>query len=318
MQTLHGHSMQNSLCKSPYHYIGQPIYALHEIIDESCDLILRVHSKKIPATEHATGFRDLDDTFSVLQPGSLTVIASRPSMGKSAFVQNIAQNLSVKNATPTAIFSLEMSKEQLVMRILSAAAQIDSAKVRTGNLLDSDLNKLDFAKESLRKSTIYIDDTSGISITALLAKVIRLKVDHDIQVVMVDCLQLMRDDSGAALHSEEISRISSSLNVLARELNISIILLSQLHPSLEKRKRKNRQPRLSDLRGTGSLEDDADVILFVYRDTVYCKSCRRRDGSCVHNHERDAEIIVAKHKNGPIGSVFLKFNRETVSYEDLH
>jgi len=317
MSLLIRNSAGKPLDKVAYRYSGQPFYSLHEFIDNSYGTILQLHSGPGHITGHSTGFIDLDHMLNGLQPGNLIVLASRPSMGKSTLALNITQNLSVKHTIPTAIFSLEISKEQLAMRMLSSAAQVDSGRVRTGHLAEGDITKLELAKELLRKSTVYIDDTSGISITALLAKVIRLKVDHDVQVIMIDCLQLMRDDSGAALSPEEVSRVSSSLKVLARELNVSIILLSQLHPSLENRKRKNRQPRLSDLRGTGSLEDDADVILFVYRDTVYCKNCRRRDGTCVHNHEHEAEIIIAKQKNGPIGTVCLAFFAENTSFKDL-
>lgn len=310
-------SIRKPADKIAYRYNGQPVYALHELIDDSYETILKLHSGVEVITGHSTGFIDLDHMLKGLQPGNLIVIASRPSMGKTALILNIAHNLSVKKTVPTAIFSLEMSREQLAMRMLSTAACAGSGRVVAGHLKEPDLAKIDRAKESLRKSAIYLDDTSGISITALLAKAIRLKIDHDVQVIIIDYLQLMRDDSGSALNPEEISRISSSLKVLARELDISIILLSQLHPSLEKRKRKNRRPMLSDLQGIGSLEDDADVILFLYRDTVYCKSCRRRDGSCVHNHEREAEIIIAKQKNGPIGTVCLSFFGETTSFKDL-
>lgn len=310
-------SIRKPADKIAYRYNGQPVYALHELIDDSYETILKLHSGVEVITGHSTGFIDLDHMLEGLQPGNLIVIASRPSMGKTALILNIAHNLSVKKTVPTAIFSLEMSREQLAMRMLSTAACVGSGRVVAGHLKEPDLAKIDRVKESLRKSAIYLDDTSGISITALLAKAIRLKIDHDVQVIIIDYLQLMRDDSGSALNPEEISRISSSLKVLARELDISIILLSQLHPSLEKRKRKNRRPMLSDLQGTGSLEDDADVILFLYRDTVYCKSCRRRDGSCVHNHEREAEIIIAKQKNGPIGTVCLSFFGETTSFKDL-
>lgn len=316
MQTFDDPASQNSLCKAVYRYRGKPIYALHEIVDNAYESIHKLHSQEQHITGYSTGFIDLDHMFSGLQPGGLTVLASRPSMGKSALALNIVENLSVNGTVPTAIFSLEDSKEQLVIRILTSVARADSAKARVGLLSEADLLKLDSAKEKLRKSSIYIDDTSGISITGLLAKVIRLKVDHGIQVIIIDNLQLMRDDSRSALTPSEISRISRSLKVLARELDIAVVVLSHLNSSVEKRKSGKRCPRLSDLGNTGSLEDDADVILFLHREAVYCKRCRRRDGTCVHNHERSAEIIVAKNKNGPIGTVYLDFYGETMRFEN--
>ncbi|MDK9718900.1 MAG: AAA family ATPase [Trichlorobacter sp.] len=316
MQTFDDPTRQNPLCNAIYRYKGQPIQALHEFIDESYETIRQVNLNKNRVTGYPTGFIDLDHMLSGLQPGSLTVLASRPSMGKSALALNILQNLSLNNTIPTAIFSMELSKEQLGIRLLTATARADSGRVRAGQLTEADLLNLDDAKELLRRSCIYIDDTSGISITELLAKVIRLKVDHNIQMIVIDSLQLMRDDSRSALTPVEISRISSSLKVLARELEIAVIVLSQLNSSVEKRKARKRCPRLSDLGNTGSLEDDADVILFLHREAVYCKHCRRRDGSCVHNHERTAEIIIAKNKNGPIGTVYLDFYGETMRFEN--
>ncbi|MCE1227723.1 MAG: DnaB-like helicase C-terminal domain-containing protein [Geobacteraceae bacterium] len=317
MQIFDDPTRQNSLCNTIYRYKGQPIHALHEFIDKSYEAMRQLNSNKNWVTGYPTGFIDLDHILSGLQPGSLIVLASRPSMGKSALALNILQNLSLNNTIPTAIFSLELSKEQLGIRLLTATARVDIGRIRAGQLTKAYLLKLDDAKELLLRSCIYIDDTSGISITGLLAKVIRLKVDYNVQVIVIDCLQLMRTDSRSALDQDELSRISSSLKVLARELGISVILLSQLPSSVDKRKFRQNQPRLSDLWHTGSLEDDADVILFLYREEVYCKSCRRRDGSCVHNHKHDAEIIIAKNKNGPTGSVFLKFSGDTMRFSDM-
>jgi len=317
MQSFDSQTALNSLRNPIYRYSGQPIYAVHEVVDESLEIIRQLHSKTSQVSGYPTGLIDLDILLSGLQPGSLTVIASRPSMGKSALALNIIQNLSIKNTIPTAVFSLELTKERLVLRMLSTIARVHTGRAQTGHLPESDLHKLADAKEALRKSPIYVDDSSGISITELLAKVIRLKVDHNVQVIVIDYLQLMRDDSRSALNTTEISRISSSLKVLARELGIAVVLLSQLHSSVESRKSMKCRPMISDLCNTGSLEDDADVILFLYRETVYCKNCRMRDGSCVHNHEREAEVIIAKQKNGPTGSVLLKFYAETMSFEGL-
>lgn len=313
MHTIGNRITHPSSSKSVYRYSGQPLYALYELVDESLQSIRQLHEKTLLMTGYPTGFCDLDHLLSGLQPGSLTIIASYASMGKSALALNIAQNLGVTNAIPTALFSLEMSKEQMVMRMLAAAARVDLGKARTGHLTESDLRKLEEAKEALRNSAIYVDDTSGISGMELLAKVVRLKIDHDVQVIIIDYLQLMRDDTRSALDPEELSRISSSLKVLARELDVAVVLLSQL----DSRTVKKSRPELSDLGNTGSLESDADLILLLYRETVYCTSCRRRDGSCTHNHEQAAEIIIAKHKNGTVGSVFLNFDAETMNFTDL-
>jgi replicative DNA helicase len=201
--------------------------------------------------------------------------------------------------------------------MLSATAGISCGRMMTGHLQDSDLLKLNAEKESLRQSEIYIDDTPGIGINELLTKVRRMKTDHNVGLIIIDYLQLMRDESKSGLGEEEISRISRSLKTLARELNISVVLLSQLHGNLERRKKSKRRPELSDLRGTGSLDDDADVILFVYREMVYCKKCRKRDGSCSRRHENDAEIIIGKHRSGTIGTVYLAFFGETLSFRSL-
>jgi replicative DNA helicase len=294
-------------------------YPLHELIEDAYETIHNLHSKKVQITGYPTGFVDLDHITGGLQPGHLIVIASRPSMGKTTLAVNIAQNLSVKRnkKIATAIFSLEMSKEQLAMRIISATAGIDYGRAHTGHLKDSDLIKLNNAKELLIQSAIHIDDTPGININELLTKARRLKTDHNVGLIIIDYLQLMRDDSKPELGQEEISRISSALKTLARELTISIIVISQLRETLEKRKKTQRRPILSDLRGTGSLESDADVILFVYREAVYCKKCRRRDGSCSHNHERNAELIIAKQRNGPIGTVCLSYYGENLIFETL-
>lgn len=268
MQSIDNKSVLNPLCSPIYRYSGQPIYAVHEVVDKSLEIIRQLHSQPHTVTGYPTGLTDLDYLLSGLQPGSLTVIASRPSMGKSTLALNIIQSLSIKNTIPTAVFSLELAKEQLVMRMLLSIARVDTGKARTGHLSESDLHKIDDASDLLRKSAIYIDDSSGISITGLLAKVIRLQVDHNVQVIVIDCLQLMRDDSRSELNPVEISRISSSLKVLARELGIAVVLLSQLHSSVESRKSMKCRPMISDLGNTGSLEDDADVILFLYREAV--------------------------------------------------
>ncbi len=291
-------------------------YPLYELLDDTYETIHTMHSRTGLVTGYPTGFADLDGLIGGFQPGELIVIASQPSMGKSTLALNIAKYLSVKRSqkVATAIFSLEIPKEQLVMRLLSATASISYGRMRTGHLEGSDLLKLNGAKELLRQSKIYIDDTSGIDINELITKVRRLKTDHDVGLIIIDYLQLMRDESKSAISPVEISVVSRSLKTLARELNITIIVLSQLHRTVGKRALR---PKLIDLRDAGSLENDADAILFVYRESVYCKKCRKRDGSCLHGHENIAEIIVAKQRSGAIGTVCLPYFDETLSFENL-
>ena len=294
-------------------------YPLHELIDDTYETIYKWHSGTWLVTGYPTGIVELDRSTGGFQPGELIVIASQPSMGKSTLALNIAKYLSVERIpkVASAIFSLEMPKKWLVIRLLSATASISYSRMLTGTLNDSDLLKLNEAKELLRLSEIYIDDTSGIDIKELMTKVRRLKTEHNVGLIIIDYLQLMRDESKSAISPVEISIVSRSLKTLARELNITIIVLSQLHRTIKKRKKSELRPKLIDLRDADSLENDADAILFVYRESAYCKKCRRRDGSCMHGHENDAEIIVAKHRSGSIGSISLAYFDETLSFKNL-
>jgi replicative DNA helicase len=292
-------------------------HPLCELIDDAYSTVHRLHTRT-ELVKYPTGFVELDRVTGGLHPGELIVIASSPSMGKSTLALNIAQHLSVKRApkVASAIFSLDFPKEQLVMRILSATAGISYGRMMTGHLENSDLLKLDAAKESMRQGEIYIDDTPGIGVNELLTKARYMKTDHNVGLIIVDYLQLMNTESQSAIGEDEISRISRSLKTLAKELGISIIVLSQFH-TLGKRKKHRQRPERRDMRGTGSLENDADVILFVYREMVYCKKCRKRDGSCERNHESNAEIIIDKHRGGTIGTVSLAYFGETMSFKDL-
>ncbi len=291
-------------------------YPLFELIDDAYSTIHRLHTRT-ELVKYPTGFVQLDRVTGGLHPGELVVIASSPSMGKSTLALNIAQHLSVKRIpkVASAIFSLGSPKEQLVMRLLSATAGISYGRMMTGHLENSDLLKLDAAKESMRQGEIYIDDTPGIGVNELLTKARYMKTDHNVGLIIVDYLQLI-NESQSALGEDEISIVSRSLKTLARELGISIIVLSQLH-ALGKRKRHRQRSERRDMMGTGSLENDADVLLFVYREMLYCKKCRRRDGSCERNHENNAEIIIAKHRGGTIGTVYLDYFAETMSFKDL-
>ena len=243
-----------------------------------------------------TGFLDLDYKMSGLQPSDLILVAARPSMGKTAFVLNIAQNVAFKENKTTAIFSLEMSKEQLVNRLFSLESQVDSQSLRTGNLKDSDWEKLIESAGIIGKSNLIIDDTPGISISELRSKCRKYKLEHNLELIIIDYLQLMTGRVGGRRESrqQEISDISRSLKGLARELNVPVIALSQLSRAVEQR--PEHRPMLSDLRESGAIEQDADVVMFIYRDDYYNKDTELKNV---------AEIIIAKQRNGSIGTVNL-------------
>ncbi len=243
----------------------------------------------------STGFYDLDYKTSGLQPSDLILIAARPSMGKTAFVLNLAQYISVRNKVTTAIFSLEMSKDQLVNRVLSMESKVDSQSMRTGNLQSADWEKLVESAGDISQAPLIIDDTPGISIGELRSKCRKYKLEHDLGLVIIDYLQLM---SGSGKNSDnrqqEISDISRSLKALAREINAPVIALSQLSRACETR--PDHRPMLSDLRESGAIEQDADVVMFLYRDDYYNKDTDKKNIS---------EVIIAKQRNGPIGTVEL-------------
>ena len=242
-----------------------------------------------------TGFVDLDYRMAGLQPSDLILVAARPSMGKTAFVLNIAQYVAFHSNECTAIFSLEMSKEQLVNRLFSLESKVDAQVLRSGNLSDSDWEKLIEGAGVIGKSNLIIDDTPGISISELRSKCRKYKLEHDLKLIIIDYLQLM-SGSGKSGDSrqQEISDISRSLKSLARELNVPVIALSQLSRAVEQR--PDHRPMLSDLRESGAIEQDADVVMFIYRDDYYNKDSEKKG---------IAEIIIAKQRNGPIGTVDL-------------
>jgi len=238
-------------------------------------------------------------------------------MGKTAFALNIAQyaGAHVNPPAPAAIFSLEMSKEQLVMRLLCAESRVDASRLRTGHLVESDWHKLTHGADKLSKAKLFIDDTPAMAVLEMRAKARRLKAEHGLGMVVVDYLQLMRGGANSESRQQEISEISRSLKALAKELEVPVVALSQLNRSLESR--TDKRPIMSDLRESGAIEQDADVIMFVYRDAVYCDDCKKRDGSCTKGHDKDAEIIIGKQRNGPIGTVKLLFCGEYTKFESL-
>ncbi|MDD5595260.1 MAG: replicative DNA helicase [Candidatus Omnitrophica bacterium] len=280
--------------------------ALKEIIKGSIETIDRLYQKKEHVTGVPTGFIDFDMKTSGLQPSDLIIIAGRPSMGKSAFALGIAEYAGVIEKVPTAIFSLEMSKEQLVQRMLCSHAKVDAHKVRTGYLSTSDWPRLTAAAGKLSEAPIYIDDTPAISVMELRAKARRLKAHHDIELIILDYMQLMRGSESIENRQQEISEISRSLKALARELSVPVIGISQLSRAVESR--NDHRPQLSDLRESGAIEQDADVVVLILREEYY---------SPTPDNQGTAEIIIAKQRNGPVGSLKLTFIKEYTRFENI-
>jgi replicative DNA helicase len=281
-------------------------YPIKDLIKSSFKTIERLYEKRQLITGVPTGFQRLDELTSGLQPSDLIIIAGRPSMGKTALALNIAQNASVQAAIPAAIFSLEMSKEQLALRMLCSEAKVDAHRLRGGFLSESDWPKLTRAAGSLSEAPLFIDDTPGLSALEMRAKTRRLKIEHNLGLVIVDYLQLMRGRARADSREQEISDISRSLKALAKELSIPVIALSQLNRRVEER--GDKRPQLSDLRESGAIEQDADVILFLYREEVYNKSEENRG---------KAELIIGKQRNGPTDKVDLAFLDKYTRFENL-
>lgn len=254
----------------------------------------------------ATGFDDLDYMTSGMQPADLILIAARPSMGKTAFVLNMAQYMAFKKEYSVAIFSLEMSKEQLVNRMFSLESKIDAQKIRNGNLEESEWEKLIESAGRVGKSRLIIDDTPGIGIQALRSKCRKYKLEQKLDIIIIDYLQLMSGSGRAESRQQEISEISRSLKGLARELNVPIVALSQLSRAVEGR--PDHHPMMSDLRESGAIEQDADVVMFIYRDEYYNKDTEKKD---------IAEIIVGKQRNGPVGTVELAWFPKYTKFANL-
>jgi replicative DNA helicase len=290
-------------------------FSTREIMKDTFKAIEKLYDRKELITGIPTGFNDLDVMTAGLQGGDLVIVAARPSMGKTAFALNIVEHAALRAKTPTAsiIFSLEMGKEQLVQRMLCSVSRVDASRLRTGHLGDSDWPKLTNGAGLLSEAPIFIDDTPSISVLELRAKARRLKSEHDLGLIVVDYLQLMQGKNSEN-RQQEISEISRSLKGLAKELKVPVVALSQLNRSLESR--TDKRPMMADLRESGAIEQDADVIMFVYRDSVYCEACKQRDNSCDKGHAKDAEIIIGKQRNGPIGTVHLTFHGEYTRFEN--
>lgn len=259
----------------------------------------------------ASGFKDLDEMTSGFQPSELIIVAARPSMGKTAFTLNIAQHAAIEHRVPVAFFSLEMSKESLVQRMLTSEARIDAQRLRKGMLRDDDFPRLARAAGILGQAPVWIDDTPGISILEMRSKARRLKAESGVGMVIVDYLQLMQGPAGVESRQQEVSQISRGLKALAKELNVPVIALSQLSRAPEQRTGDNKRPQLSDLRESGAIEQDADLIMFLFRQEFY-DGPTDKDGNSL---EGKAEVIVGKQRNGPIGNVNLFFHKQYTRFE---
>jgi len=281
-------------------------FRLRDLMVPSMETIEKLYERKELVTGVPTGFRDLDAKTAGLQPGDLVVIAGRPSMGKTAFALNIAQHAALEAGIGVGIFSLEMSKEQLVLRLLCSEARTDQAKIRTGRLPERDFPKLALAASRLADAPIYIDDTPTLGVLELRAKARRLKRDREAKLglIIVDYLQLMRGAADADNREQEIAGISRGLKALAKELDLPVVALSQLNRQVEQR--ADKRPVMADLRESGAIEQDADLIMFLYRPYVYDRTAE----------EGAAEVIIGKQRNGPIGTVELTFLPEYTRFED--
>jgi replicative DNA helicase len=280
--------------------------SMKEIVKSSFKTIESLYEKKEHVTGVPTGFADIDELTSGFQPSDLIIIAGRPSMGKTAFCLNIAQYASMNKKMTVAVFSLEMAKEQLVMRMLCSEARIDAHRLRSGFLGQTDWPKLSTAAGRLADASIYIDDTPALSSMEMRAKTRRLKADKGLDLVIVDYLQLMSGRSRSDNREQEISEISRSLKALAKELGVPVVALSQLNRGVESR--MDKRPILADLRESGAIEQDADVIIFIYRDEIYNKESMEKG---------TAEIIIGKQRNGPVGTRKLTWLDKYTRFEDL-
>ncbi len=286
---------------------GGDFVPIKQVVLNALQKIEAASRTKGNVTGLATGFKDLDYQTAGLQPSDLILIAARPSMGKTAFALNIAQYMAFRNNLTVAIFSLEMSKEQLVNRLLSMESGVDAQKLRSGNLADSDWERLVEGAEGVARSHMIIDDTPGITLAELRSKCRKYKLENNLQIVMIDYLQLMTGSGrGSESRQQEISDISRGLKSLARELNVPVVALSQLSRAVEQR--PDHRPMLSDLRESGAIEQDADVVMFIYRDAYYNRDSEDKDL---------AEIIVAKQRNGPIGPVNLLWMPEFTTFKNF-
>ena len=290
--------------------ISRSFFPVKSILKGTFQLIEKLYDRKSHVTGVPTGFSDFDRLTSGLQPAELIVVAGRPSMGKTSFCLNVAQHAAIRENITVAIFSLEMSKEQLVQRMLCSETSVDSHRLHTGYLSDTDWPKLTTAAGRLSEAPIYIDDTPGISLLEMRAKARRLKAERGLGLVIIDYLQLVSGRARAENRQQEISEISRGLKAMAKDLNVPVVALSQLSRAVESR--DPPRPQLSDLRESGAIEQDADVVTFLYRPAFY----RKRKGEETDEPEDNTtEIIIGKQRNGPTDTVYLTFLREYTRFE---
>lgn len=290
-------------------HMKQNFISISSVLADSFDRLDELHRDKKKFRGLPTGFRELDNKLAGLQKSDLIILAARPAMGKTTLALNIAQNVAIQQGVPVGVFSLEMSKEQLIDRLLAGESGVDSWKLRTGNLEDEDFPKINHAMAVLSDAPIYIDDSSMTNVMEMRTKARRLQSEHDLGLIVIDYLQLMsgRGGKGGENRTQEVSEISRGLKGLARELNVPVIALSQLSRSVESR--TPQIPQLSDLRESGSIEQDADVVLFIYRDDYYNPDTSERPNT--------ADILIQKHRHGPTGTAELYFERETLQFKNL-
>ena len=279
---------------------------LSALVQDSFTTIEQLQAHNSLVTGIPTGFTDIDYLTSGFQPADLIIVAARPSMGKTAFVLNVAQHLGTKTEKTVGFFSLEMAKEQLFQRMLTTEAKIDAHRFRTGQLSDGDYEQLSTAMGSLESARVFIDDTAGISVLEMRAKSRRLKAEHGLDLIVVDYIQLMQGRGRFENRTQELASISRSLKGLAKELGVPVVALSQLSRAPESR--SDRRPQLSDLRESGALEQDADVVIFIFREEMYEET---------PENQNLAEIIVGKQRNGPTGNVKLAFIKQQTRFQNL-
>lgn len=287
--------------------LKQDLVSIESILTESFDRMEELHRNKGALRGVKTGYRDLDNMTAGLQRSDLIILAARPAMGKTTLVTNLAYNVATIAKLPVLFFSLEMSKEQLVDRMLADASGVDSWNIRTGNLSDDDFGKLSEAMGEMAEAPIYIDDTPGLSVLEMRTKARRAMHDNPLGLIIIDYLQLMQSStSNPNNRVQEVSEISRGLKLIARELNVPVIALSQLSRSVESR--SPQIPQLADLRESGSIEQDADIVMFIYREAYYNPETER---------ENITDLIIAKHRNGPTGKVELYFHPERLRFMSL-
>ena len=293
---------------------SQSLSPIRDLVYDTYSELEERANNKGKLTGVPTGFYDLDTLMNGLQKSDLIILAARPAMGKTAFALNIAQNVALRANTPVALFSLEMSKKQLVQRLLASEAEVDTQRLKTGNLQAKDWEKLAMASSSISEAPIYIDDTAGCTITDLRAKCRRLAMsEKNLGLIVIDYLQLI-EGTGREDRMQQISSISRGLKILAKELNVPIIALSQLSRAVESR--NDKRPMLSDLRESGSIEQDADIVMFIYREDYYKNANEDEEAAEKAANKGTATIIIAKHRNGPVGDVNLLFQGSITKFKN--